>query len=83
MCLPFKTCIEKALQIRTSEVSVLASAYPKYDYFYWCRQCQKWIPKSKAKTWKNKRLACPYCNKQLRVKARHYKRKTNMIKIAI
>ena len=44
---------------------------PQAIWGYWCRQCQKWIPKSKAKTWKNKRLACPYCNRQLRVKARH------------
>jgi len=45
-----------------------------YDHYYWCRTCQKWIPKEKAVQNENGKLLCPYCHKQVRTKARHYKR---------
>ncbi|MCD6243405.1 hypothetical protein J7K06_06995 [Candidatus Bathyarchaeota archaeon] len=55
----------------------MASTYPKYDYFYWCTQCQKWIPKDKAERNKKGYPICPSCHKRVRMVARHYKRKTS------
>ena len=51
------------------------TAFKRYDWFYWCRTCQKWIPKEEVVTAKNGQLLCPFCHKQVRVKARQYRRK--------
>ena len=51
------------------------TVFKRYDWFYWCRTCQKWIPKEEVVTAKNGRLLCPYCHQAVRVRARQPRRR--------
>jgi len=47
------------------------SEYFKYDHFFFCSRCGRWISKVQAVRKNNQRTVfCPYCGLKLRVKPR-------------